>query len=302
MAKKRSAAEVLQKIASEGLGLDSAVRTPVPKTDHSDDPTLLALRRNIGKVVLLPVHPLVIEKNVRTILDLESEDFLTLVEDIRLNGVRQNIAVELIEEKSGGYRLSVVFGQRRVLAARRAGTETIPALIVPPGDTTERIFIGLAENIFRTEMHPLDKAEAYQELVEAGWSVKMLSEKFERKKRTVQGFLRLARFPKTAKEVIRQHPEPFTTHLLFNRFLGKAWPIENELVAALQRVVESKVGTERPRQMSNDDNLKAFVHGLTQGTKLKIRANGTGETGQLTISWQCREEFEILKKLLPEEK
>lgn len=302
MAKKRSAAEVLQKIASEGRGLDSAVRPLTPKTDQTEDSTLLALRRNIGKVVLLPVNHLVIEKNVRTILDLESEDFLTLVEDIRLNGVRQNIAVELIEDTSGSYRLSVVFGQRRVLAARRAGTETIPALIVRSGDTSERIFLGLAENIFRTEMHPLDKAEAYRELIEAGWSTKMLSEKFERKKRTVQGFLRLARFPETAKEVIRTHPEQFTVHLLFNRFLGRAWPVEDDLVTALKRVVELKTPPDKTKGIKTEEVIKELSRGLMETTSLKIRTTGTGETGRLTISWQSREEFEVLRKLLAEEK
>ena len=236
MAKKKTAAEVLKKIASEGKDLSVAVKRPVAK-GPTEDATLQALRRNIGRVVSLPVGVLAIEKNVRKILDTDSHEFEVLVEDIRRSGVRQNIAAELQEDGENGYRLVVVFGQRRVLAALKAGVATIPALIVQPGDTAERIFLGLAENIFRTEMHPLDKAEAYQELTDAGWSAQMLSEKFERKKRTVQGFLRLARFSQKAKAVISKNPDHFTTHLLFNRFLGRAWKTEDELVQALQNVI-----------------------------------------------------------------
>src|SRR5262249_37349607 len=177
MTKRRTAAEVLSKIASERTDLSAAVKPTGPKPPR-EDATLQALRRNIGRVVSLPVKVLVIEKNVRTILDTDTEEFEVFVEDIRQNGVRQNIAVEIREDDKGDYRLVVVFGQRRVLAAQKANVEMIPALIVKAGDTAERIFLGLAENIFRAEMHPLDKAEAYQELIDTGWSAQMLSEKF----------------------------------------------------------------------------------------------------------------------------
>jgi ParB family chromosome partitioning protein len=297
MAKRRTAAEVLSKIASEGRGLGVAVK-PAEVRAAAEDGTLLALRRNLGRVVSLPVELLVIEKNVRKILDTDTEEFEVFVEDIRLNGVRQNIAVEFQEDNQNGYRLVVVFGQRRVLAAQRAGVEMIPALIVPAGDTTDRVFMGLAENIFRTEMHPLDKADAYQELLEAGWSAQMLSEKFERKKRTVQGFLRLARFPPRAKDVIRGSPEHFTTHLLFNNFLGKAWKTEVELVQALQQVIERRSGRTVPSRSKvasqEASDLEQFA---ARHAGVMCKASGTAESGKLVFTWQSREELEKLSRL-----
>ena len=296
MAKRRTAAEVLQQIAAEGKGLESAVKRPVAKAPV-EDATLVALRKNIGRVVALPLEALVIEQNVRKILDTDSEDFAILVEDIRHYGVRQNIAAELREDGQGSYRLTVVFGQRRVLAARQAGIEKIPALIVRQGDPADRIFLGLAENIFRAEMHPLDKAESYQELLDAGWSTQKLSEKFERKKRTVQGFLRLARFPQKAKDVIRQNPEPFTAHLLFNRFLGRAWPKETELLQALRLVAEGRsVKTATPRKaVPQEVNQLAERAKRTAGVGCK--ASGSAENGKLTLTWKSREELDKLRKL-----
>src|SRR5215218_8651146 len=97
MAKRRTAAEVLSKMASEGRGLGVAVK-PAEVRAAAEDETLLALRRNLGRVVSLPVKLLVIEKNVRKILDTDTEEFEVFVEDIRLNGVRQNIAVEFQED------------------------------------------------------------------------------------------------------------------------------------------------------------------------------------------------------------
>lgn len=300
MAKRRTAAEVLSKIASEGKDLSVAVKPPVAKTPVEDG-TLQALRRNLGRVVSLPVKLLVIEKNVRKILDTDSEEFAVFVEDIRQNGIRQNIAVELQEDDKGGYRLVVVFGQRRVLAAQRADIEMIPALIVRAGDTADRIFVGLAENIFRAEMHPLDKAEAYQELMDAGWSAQMLSEKFERKKRTMQGFLRLARFPEKAKAVIRSSPDHFTTHLLFNRFLGKAWKSDGELVQALRQVIEGNKnnGAAHHKVVSGEASKLEQSAALHVGVACK--ASGNAESGKLVFTWRSREDLEKLIKLFQQD-
>jgi ParB family chromosome partitioning protein len=296
MSKRQKAADVLSKIASEGKDLSVAVKPPTAKAP-AEDATLQALRRNLGKVVLVPVKLLVIEKNVRTILDTGSEEFEVLVEDIRHNGVRQNIAVELHEDEKGGYRLVVVFGQRRVLAAQKAGLEMIPSLIVRAGDPADRIFLGLAENLFRAEMHPLDKAEAYQELIDAGWSTQMLSEKFERKKRTVQGFLRLARFPEKAKAVIRGSPDHFTTHLLFNRFLGRAWESEAELAQALKQVIEGRSNNgAAPRKVVSEEASK-LEQSATRHVGVACKASGTAESGKLVFTWQSREELDKLSEL-----
>lgn len=289
---------MLRQIAAEGRDLSTAVK-PTTGTTRTEDATLQALRRNTGRVVSLPLSALVIEHNVRKILDTETEDFAALVDDIRQHGVRQNIAAELQEDNTGGYRLVVVFGQRRVLAARRAGLEMIPALIVPRGDTTERIFFGLAENILRTEMHPLDKAEAYQELIDAGWSAQMLSEKFERKKRTVQGFLRLARFPQSARDVIRNNPDHFTTHLLFNRFLGRAWENEDELVLALYEVITGRKAREAGVRQRAEVSMEASL--LAQSAQriagITCKATGTAESGKLVLTWRNREELEKLNQI-----
>lgn len=298
MAKRRTAAEVLSRLASDGKDLSEAVKpaTPRPPAENS---TLIALRRNIGRVVSLPVKSLVIEKNVRKILDTDTEEFEVFVEDIRRNGVRQNIAVELDESKKDGYRLVVVFGQRRVLAAQKAEIEMIPALIVQPGDGAERIYQGLAENIFRTEMHTLDKAEAYQELIDTGWSADMVSEKFERKKRTIQGFLRLARFPQNAKGVIRENPSHFSAHLLFNRFLGRAWKSETDLVQALRQVVEGqskKSVASGPRKVASREAAK-LEQSAARFAGVDCKANGTAESGKLILTWKSREELEKLHQL-----
>jgi ParB family transcriptional regulator, chromosome partitioning protein len=293
---RQKAADVLGKIASEGKDLRAAVK-PLTAKAPTEDATLQALRRNVGRVVMTPVKLIVIEANVRTILDTGTEEFEVLAEDIRRNGVRQNIAVELHEDGKGGYRLVLVFGQRRYLAAQKVGLEMIPALIVQAGSPADRTFLGLAENIFRAEMHPLDKAEGYQELIDEGWSAEALSEQFERGKRTMQAFLRLARFPAKAKAVIRSSPDHFTTRLLFNRFLGKKWESEAELAQALQQVIEGRRDNgDAPRKVISEEASRLEQFAAHQ-VGVACKAIGTAESGRLVITWKSREELDKLNEL-----
>jgi ParB/RepB/Spo0J family partition protein len=291
---RQKAADVLSKIASQGKDLRAAVK-PVAAKAPTEDATLQALRRNVGRVVMVPVKLIVIEKNVRTILD--AEDLEVLVGDIRQNGVKQNIAVELHEDGNGGYRLVLVFGQRRYLAAKQVGLEMIPALIVQAGTPADRTFLGLAENIFRAEMHPLDKAEGYQELIDEGWSTEALSEQFERGKRTMQAFLRLARFPEKAKAVIRSSPGHFTTHLLFNRFLGKKWASETELVLALRQVIQGGRDNGAASRKVVSEEASRLEQSATRQVGVNCKATGTAESGRLVITWKNREELDKLSQL-----
>src|SRR5262249_9114518 len=158
-------------------------------------------------------------------------------------------------------------------------------------------FLGLAENLFRAEMHPLDKAEAYQELIDAGWSTQMLSEKFERKKRTVQGFLRLARFPEKAKAIIRGSPDHFTTHLLFNRFLGEGGESEADRAQALRQVSEGRSDSGASSRRVVSAEASNLEQSAARHVGVACKASGNVESGKLVFTWKSREELDKLSKL-----
>jgi ParB family chromosome partitioning protein len=85
----------------------------------------------------------------------------SLTASIREVGVLQPVLVRPVED--GEYEL--VAGERRWRAARRAGLQTIPALIRTVGDTAT-LEQALVENLQREDLNPLDEAAAYQQLVE----------------------------------------------------------------------------------------------------------------------------------------
>lgn len=82
-----------------------------------------------------------------------------LTESIRRRGVLTPIRVRVI----GGGRYQVVAGQRRVVAARRAGLVSIPAVVVALDDD-EAFLEALIENIQREDLNPLDRGAALHRL------------------------------------------------------------------------------------------------------------------------------------------
>lgn len=88
------------------------------------------------------------------------QDVSDLVRSIREQGLLQPVLVRPLPE--GGYQ--VVAGERRVRAAREAGLEEVPALVVE-ADDAEAYLMALAENAARSDMHPLEKAEAFLKAV-----------------------------------------------------------------------------------------------------------------------------------------
>ena len=68
------------------------------------------------------------------------------------------------KSKNGKYDL--IAGQRRFLASKKIGLNTIPAIIRNELNDTDATIISLIENVQRADMNPLDKAKAYQIIYE----------------------------------------------------------------------------------------------------------------------------------------
>jgi ParB family chromosome partitioning protein len=104
------------------------------------------------------------EFNTRKDLDAGTEDsgIDDLANSIKEKGLLNPIIVK--QNKDGTY--SLIAGQRRFLACKKLGLETIPAIIRDFEDDTDATIISLIENVLRADMNPIDKARAYQRILE----------------------------------------------------------------------------------------------------------------------------------------
>ncbi len=110
-----------------------------------------------------------------------------LENSIRVHGVLAPITVR---QGDNGY-YQIVAGERRWRAARRAGLDTIPAMVI---DADERTMMELAliENLQREDLNPLEEAEGYRALIDQfGLKQDTVAERVGRSRSAVANSLRL---------------------------------------------------------------------------------------------------------------
>ncbi len=107
-----------------------------------------------GEFRRLPLDLIIVEEQVRTGVDLESESFKGLMDSIAAKGVYQPVTVIPRDDK---YLL--ILGERRFLACRQLGLADIPAYVRRDIETKEDILMAqLIENLQREDIDPIDKA------------------------------------------------------------------------------------------------------------------------------------------------
>ena len=84
-----------------------------------------------------------------------------LANSIKKNGVIQPIAVR--QSKSDINKYEIVAGERRWLAAQRAGLHEIPVNILELSDL-ESLEVAIVENIQRDDLTPIEEARGYKRL------------------------------------------------------------------------------------------------------------------------------------------
>ena len=124
-----------------------------------------------------------------------------LVASIKQRGVLQPILLR--PDPDAPNRYQVVAGERRWRAAQRAGLTTIPA-VVRDVDELELLEVGIIENVQRTDLNPIEEAEAYGALMKRfGRTQESLAESVGKSRAHIANTLRLLNLGETAREHLR---------------------------------------------------------------------------------------------------
>jgi len=103
----------------------------------------------------IPIAQLV-EPEAPMRIEMDDEKFLELVADIKRQGIIQSILV-----RPFGDVYQVIAGHRRLLAARQAGIEAAPCIVVI-GEDDNHLGMMIAENLFREDVTPVEEGELFK--------------------------------------------------------------------------------------------------------------------------------------------
>jgi ParB family chromosome partitioning protein len=278
-----------------GRGLDALIQGP--------DTAELAARGE-GGIRKLPVAALKPNRwQPRSSFD--DHELEALAASIRTQGLVQPLVVTL--DSDGTY--SIVAGERRWRAARRAGLEEVPVVIRGDLDDRSRLELALVENLQRSDLNALEEAEAYATLQEKfGLSQEEVGVRVGKGRTTITNSLRLLKLPPEVRELLRAG----------RLTAGQARPLlaladrERQIALAEQAVREELSARQLeqlsapPRERAPKTPRKVEVHTaaaeekLTRRLQTRVEIRRQGQGGRLQIHFHSEEELMRLYDLLME--
>ena len=159
----------------------------------------LDLEQEAGAVSLLPLHR--IEPNpLQPRREFDPEALQSLADSIAEHGMIQPMTVR--ETENGYYQ--IIAGERRWRAARLAGLEEVPVIVIE-ADDKKVMELALVENLQREDLNPMEEAAGFQTLMdEYGLTQDETAQRVGKSRSAVANTLRLLTLSDELAELVRE--------------------------------------------------------------------------------------------------
>ena len=231
----------------------------------------------------------------RTTFDETKIDELS--RSIKKNGMIQPIAVRKNNSSSEPYE--IVAGERRWLAAQKAGLHEVPIIILDLNDS-ETLEVAIVENIQREDLNIIEEAKGYKRLNEEfGYDQDKISTMMSRSRSHISNTLRLLNLP---KDIIAMLEQGELTAGQARPLIGmpNASSIAEEIVAKKlsARSIEN-IKKKKLKSFTIDPNVFDAQRDIERSLGLKITIqNKKNNSGKLTIEYKNTDQLELVTKLL----
>ena len=235
----------------------------------------------------------------------DPEALAELADSIREHGIIQPLTVRRL---SSGY-YQIIAGERRWRAAKQAGLDEVPAVIIE-ADDRKVMEIGLIENLQREDLNPAEEARGYQVLMnEYGMTQEQVAQRMGKSRPAVTNALRLLNLPEDVLTLVEEGrlsagharallgaPTQSLQRQGARAVLDKGLSVRQTeaLVKALQKEKKPKVRTE--------DMLAIYLADLEKnlGSQLgrKVHIQHRGKKGKLELEYYSEDDLETLLRLL----
>ncbi len=223
-----------------------------------------------------------------------------LANSIRKNGIIQPIAVR--PDKSNFGKYEIVAGERRWLAAQRAGLHEIPVTVLDLSDV-ESLEVAIVENIQRDDLNPIEEARGYKRLNEEfKYDHESISKLMSKSRSHISNTLRLLTLP---KDVVAMLEEGTLTSGQARPLIGiaNASTIAEEIVSKNYSARKVEYLTRNKKNNSKDKrpdlNIIKTQERIERILGLKVNIlNKKNNSGKITIEYKNLDQFELISDLL----
>lgn len=230
------------------------------------------------------------------------EELEALSDSIVKYGVISPITVRRV-----GERYVIIAGERRWRAARMAGLSEIPVIIIS-ADDKKAAEIALVENIQRSDLNPVEEAQAYAALIDQyEMTQEEVAEQIGKSRSSVTNSLRLLDLPDTVLSMLAAGKlSSGHAKVLLGIKDGEKLKAAAEKVAELElsvrdteKLVKSLSAEPKPeKELPPIDYTKALETSVQQklGRTVKIKQNGAKSS--ITIGFSDNNDLETVLRLL----
>ena len=295
--KKRGLGKGISSLMS-GFDFDSQTDDIITKTikdERKDKMTVVQL--DIGHVRPNPNQP-------RKYFDEEA--LSGLAESIKSQGIIQPLTVEEIAPGE----FSIIAGERRYRAAKIAGLEKIPAIVVNINEI-QRIQMSLIENIQRENLNAIEEATAYQYLIDhSGFTQEMVSQKVGKSRSAIANSLRLLSLSDKMKDdivsgamsagharAILSLVNPADRDLLRDKIVHEGLSVRDAEILADSYNKGHKL-IQRKKSAGKDSEIVNIEEKFVSAVGARVEIKGSLDKGKLQIKFKSQKDLERLYALL----
>jgi len=244
-------------------------------------------------------------------------DLQELADSIRENGVIQPLIVTQASKKGN---FDLVAGERRLRASKLAGLDKVPVVVMDVTQEDTLLELALIENVQRTDLNPIEEAEAYHKLIQRfGYTQEDTAKRVGKKRSTISNMLRLLNLPDFIKQdvidgVLSEGHARALLRLADDLVVMKEVRdliVKRSLsVRQTEKIVRKAMlpsGESSTKSSTKDASglpstyCKALINQLTNRLSAKVYINQSGNRGKLEIEYYSADDLERLISLIMNE-
>lgn len=236
----------------------------------------------------------------------DEEKLLALADSVKEHGLIQPIVVT-----KNGDSYTIVAGERRWRAAKKAGLKKIPVIIKDYDDLAVRE-IALIENLQREDLNPIEEALGYRALIdEYNLTQEEISAKIGKSRSAVANSIRLLSLDSFTQdklvsgEISEGHarcaltvPAGVVREFFIGRVIEDGLNVRQaeKLAKDLAKTTEQKPKT--PKNTAYKIELERISKNLEQYLGTKVKLSGNSRKGKIEIEYYGNEDLERLIELI----
>ena len=226
-----------------------------------------------------------------------------LTKSIKERGMIQPIIVRKSDHDKS--KFEIIAGERRWLAAQRAGLHNVP-VVVTEADNLKSLEFAIVENVQRHDLNPLEEAQGYQRLIDDfSYDQEKVSKFIGKSRSYVSNSLRLLTLPNDVIKLI-ENQKLTAGHAKILVGLDNASYIASKIVAKKLSVRQAEMFVKTfkktfRKKIANDPNIFDLEKSISEKIGLVVNINNN-KKNQGTIKFfyknleQLNKLIEIVKK------